>query len=195
MQGLGCRSPLRPWNERRLSENWRLKTAAGLKLMKVLWHSNPAERCVHSAACFSFGGQRNTFLYRLYYLFVNEGIFSDSYLYLFVFCSSTLKQNWCLLCTALLYLIYSWELWFLHPGALIQLVGFYVSIVHCGIMLSDLLHVKSLLKFPLFLLFFFCCESLKIHFMLKLPHVFERIDSSECDSALNVNLQYSSFFF
>lgn len=123
--------------------------------MKVLWHSNPAERCVHSAACFSFGGQRNTFLYRLYYLFVNEGIFSDSYLYLFVFCSSTLKQNWCLLCTALLYLIYSWELWFLHPGALIQLVGFYVSIVHCGIMLSDLLHVKSLLKFPLFLLFFF----------------------------------------
>lgn len=43
---------------------------------------------------------------------------------------------------------------FLHPGALIQLVGFYVSIVHCGIMLSDLLHVKSLLKFPLSLLFF-----------------------------------------
>lgn len=45
--------------------------------------------------------------------------------------------------------------------------------------------------------FFPCCESLKIHFMLKLPHVFEHIDSSECDSALNVNLQYSlkkSFF-
>lgn len=40
-----------------------------------------------------------------------------------------------------------------------------------------------------------CCESLKIHFMLKLPHVFEHIDSSECNSALNVNLQYSFFFF
>lgn len=39
--------------------------------------------------------------------------------------------------------------------------------------------------------FFSRCVSLKIHFMLKLPHVFERIDSSECDSALDVNLQYS----
>lgn len=56
------------------------------------------------------------------------------------------------LCTALFYLIYSWELWFLHPGALIQLTGFYVHIFHCRIMLSDLLHVKSLLKSFFFLL-------------------------------------------
>lgn len=61
-----------------------------------------------------------------------------------------------LVCTDLLYLIYSQELWFLHPGALILLVGFYVPIVHCGIILSDLLHVKSLLKF--FVFFFLLWE-------------------------------------
>lgn len=55
-------------------------------------------------------------------------------------------------CPALLYLIYSWELWFLHPGVLIQLVGFYVHIVHCRIMLSDLLHVK--IPFEVFFFFF-----------------------------------------
>lgn len=99
----------------------------------------------------------------LRYLVLNECIFSDWLIHTFLFSLAPLwSKTDVFLFTALLYLIYSWELWFLQCGVLIQLVGFCVHMVHCGIVLSDLLHVKI----PFEDLFFHFCLFFSSFFLL-----------------------------
>lgn len=68
---------------------------------------------------------------------------------------------------------FNWETFFfpkalsLHPWGFIQVTGFNISIVHCGIMPSDLLHIQSLAfeGFWDFVLWECSAQHLKTHFI------------------------------
>lgn len=78
----------------------------------------------------------------------------------------------------------------MHTVGLIQFMGFYVPLVHCRIMQSDLLHVKSY-AFEGFQDFVFgecyaehvLSPQNTVHFVLQFRHDFEHVDSSEIDSS------------